>query len=105
MVGHNQRLMPPHVKAREILASGRLGKVLSFRTAFKHGGPEGWCIERSLNTWFFKKAEAVLGVTGDLGVHKADLMRYLLGENFVEVGGILATLDKRDQDREAHPDR
>ena len=96
MLGHNQRLMPPHVKAKEILASGRLGKVLSFRTAFKHGGPEGWCIEKSLNTWFFKKKEAVLGVTGDLGVHKADLMRYLLGEDFVEVGGILATLDKRD---------
>ncbi len=97
MLGHNQRLMPPHVKAREILTSGRLGKVLSFRTAFKHGGPEGWCIEKSLNTWFFKKEQAVLGVTGDLGVHKADLMRYLLGEDFVEVGGILATLDKRDQ--------
>ena len=34
MVGHNQRLMPPHVKAKEILESGRLGKVLTFRTSF-----------------------------------------------------------------------
>ncbi|MEI7766141.1 MAG: Gfo/Idh/MocA family oxidoreductase [Phycisphaerae bacterium] len=96
MVGHNQRLMPPHIKARELLKDGAIGKVLSFRTAFKHGGPEGWCIENSLDTWFFRKSEAVLGVTGDLGVHKADLMRYLLGEDFAEVGGILSTLDKRN---------
>jgi len=96
MIGHNQRLERSHQKAKEILDSGRLGKVLSFRTAFKHRGPESWCIENSPDCWFFRKSEAVLGVTGDLGVHKADLMRYLLGEDFVEVGGILATLDKRD---------
>ena len=96
MVGQNQRLMSPHVKAREILASGRIGKVLSFRTAFKHSGPEHWSIENSNNVWFFRKKEAVLGVTGDLGIHKADLMRYLLQEEIVQVSGILATLDKRD---------
>jgi UDP-N-acetylglucosamine 3-dehydrogenase len=39
-----------------------------------------------------------MGVTGDLGVHKADLLRWLLGQEFAEVGGILATLDKRDPD-------
>jgi predicted dehydrogenase len=96
MVGQNQRLMAPHVKAREILASGRIGKVLSFRTAFKHNGPETWSIENSPNVWFFRKSEAVLGVTGDLGIHKADLMRYLLQEEIVQVSGILSTLDKRD---------
>jgi predicted dehydrogenase len=96
MIGQNQRLMAPHVKAREILASGRIGKVLSFRTAFKHNGPETWSIENSPNVWFFRKSEAVLGVTGDLGIHKADLMRYLLQEEIVQVSGILATLDKRD---------
>lgn len=96
MIGLSQRFMPPHVKAREILASGRIGRILAFRTAFKHGGPEGWCIENSNNTWFFKKKEAVLGVTGDLGIHKADLMRFLLGEDFAFMSGILSTLDKRD---------
>lgn len=45
MVGHNQRLMPLHVKAKEILASGRLGKVLTFRTSFGHPGPEGWSLD------------------------------------------------------------
>lgn len=97
MVGQNQRLMPPHVKAKELLDRGVLGKVLSFRTAFQHGGPEGWSVD-GLTSWFFKKDEAVMGVTGDLGVHKIDLMRYLLGQEFTEVSAHLATLDKKGPD-------
>ena len=97
MIGLNQRLMPPHVKAKEILKSGRLGKVLSFRTAFKHPGPEGWSVDAG-KSWFFKKGQAFMGVAGDLGVHKADLMRWLLDQEFTEVGGFVATLDKRDSE-------
>ena len=93
MIGMNQRLMPPHVKAKEILDTGKLGKVLSFETTFKHGGPDGWSQDGAAS-WFFVKNKAVMGVTGDLGVHKADLMRYLLGEEFVEVTGFIGTLDK-----------
>jgi UDP-N-acetylglucosamine 3-dehydrogenase len=95
MIGLNQRLMPPHVKARKILQSAALGKPLSFRTAFQHPGPEGWSVDAG-KSWFFKKGEAFMGVTGDLGVHKADLLRWLLGQEFAEVCGILSTLDKRD---------
>ena len=95
MIGLNQRLMPPHVRAKEILKSGKLGKVLAFRTAFKHPGPEGWSVDGAAS-WFFKKGSAFMGTTGDLGVHKADLMRWLLGEEFDSVGGVITTLDKRD---------
>ncbi|MEX0655263.1 MAG: Gfo/Idh/MocA family oxidoreductase [Phycisphaeraceae bacterium] len=95
MIGLNQRLMPPHVKAREILDSGKLGKILSFRTAFAHGGPDGWSLDGA-KSWFFDPDLAVMGATGDLGVHKADLMRYLLNDEFTEVGGIIETRDKKD---------
>jgi UDP-N-acetylglucosamine 3-dehydrogenase len=95
MIGHNQRLMPPHVKAKEILQSGRLGRVLTFRTTFGHAGPEGWCVDKSVNSWFFRKSEAFVGAMGDLGVHKADLIRWLLGEEVVEVGAFVTTRDKR----------
>jgi predicted dehydrogenase len=95
MVGQNQRLMPPHVKAREILDSGRLGKPLTFQTTFKHPGPDGWSLDGA-KSWFFRKPEAVMGVCGDLGVHKADLMRFLLGQEFAEAGGFVGTLDKKD---------
>ncbi|MEM1108377.1 MAG: Gfo/Idh/MocA family oxidoreductase [Planctomycetota bacterium] len=93
MVGMNQRLMPPHVKAREVLDQGKLGRILAFETNFKHGGPDGWSVDGA-KSWFFKKKQAVLGVNGDLGIHKADLMRFLLGEEFTHVGGIVTTLDK-----------
>lgn len=42
MIGHNQRLAPAHRLAKEILETGHLGRVLSFQTAFSHGGPESW---------------------------------------------------------------
>jgi len=93
MVGHNQRLMPPHVKAKEILDTGRLGKVLTFRTSFGHPGPEGWSVD-GRGSWFFRKEEAIMGAMGDLGVHKSDLIRYLLGEEVSEVAAFIGTLHK-----------
>jgi UDP-N-acetylglucosamine 3-dehydrogenase len=93
MIGHNQRLMPPHVKAKEILDSGALGRVLTFRTTFAHGGPEGWSVDGK-DSWFFRKEEAFVGALGDLGVHKADLLMWLLGEEIVEVSAMVATLQK-----------
>src|SRR5207248_2607607 len=95
MIGLNQRLMPPHVRAKEILQTGRLGKVLSFRTAFKHPGPEGWSVDAA-KSWFFRKDQAFMGVTGDLGIHKADLLRWLFNQEFAEVSGMITTRDKRD---------
>ncbi|MCQ6559800.1 Gfo/Idh/MocA family protein [Paenibacillus mendelii] len=93
MVGHNQRLMPPHVKAKEILETGVLGRVLTFRTSFGHPGPEGWSVD-GRNSWFFNKEEAVMGAMGDLGVHKSDLIRYLLNDEVSEVGAFIGTLHK-----------
>lgn len=97
MVGQNQRLMSAHVKAKQLLDAGVIGKVLTFRTSFKHPGPDGWSLDGA-KSWFFRKKEALMGVTGDLGVHKADLMRWLLGQEFVEVSAILDTLDKKYPD-------
>ncbi len=93
MVGHNQRFMPPHVKAKQILQSGRLGKVLTFRTSFGHPGPEAWSVD-GRESWFFRKGEAVMGSMGDLGVHKADLIRYFLEDEVASVAGFINTLHK-----------
>jgi predicted dehydrogenase len=94
MVGHNQRLMPPHVKAKEILQKGALGRVLTFRTSFGHPGPEYWSVDGP-GSWFFRKEEAVMGAMGDLGVHKSDLIRYLLDDEVAQVTGFIGTLDKK----------
>lgn len=93
MVGHNQRFMPPHLKAKEILNSGVLGKVLTFRTSFGHPGPDAWSVDGA-NSWFFRKEEAIMGAMGDLGVHKSDLIRYLLGDEVAEIGAFVGTLHK-----------
>lgn len=97
MVGHNQRLMPPHVKAKEILDSGKLGKVLTFRTSFGHPGPEGWSVD-GRGSWFFRKNEAAMGAMGDLGVHKSDFIRYLLSDEVVDVAGFIGTIHKEGTD-------
>ena len=93
MIGHNQRLAPLHVKAKQILESGVIGKVITFRTSFSHGGPEGWSIE-GRDGWFFDKKQAFVGAMGDLGVHKADLLRWLLGEEIVEASAFVDRLEK-----------
>ncbi len=93
MIGHNQRLAPLHQKAKQILQSGIIGRVVTFRTSFSHGGPEGWSIEGK-NGWFFDKKQAFVGAMGDLGVHKADLLRWLLGEEIVEASAFVDRLEK-----------
>ncbi|MDS9472505.1 Gfo/Idh/MocA family protein [Sporosarcina pasteurii] len=93
MIAHNQRFVPSHQKARAIIESGEIGKIHSFRSTFGHGGPEGWSADGK-DSWFFRKEEAFIGAMGDLGVHKADLLRYLLGEEFVEVASMIETSAK-----------
>ncbi|WP_210469812.1 Gfo/Idh/MocA family protein [Sporosarcina sp. 6E9] len=97
MIAHNQRFVPSHAKARQLIANGEIGKIYSFRTAFGHGGPEQWSVDGA-DSWFFKKDQAFIGAMGDLGVHKADLLRFLLGEEFVEVAGFIETNAKENTD-------
>ncbi|PTL38623.1 Gfo/Idh/MocA family protein [Alkalicoccus saliphilus] len=93
MIAHNQRFVPSHEKARQLISDGEIGKVYSFRTAFGHGGPEGWSADGA-DSWFFKKDEAFIGAMGDLGVHKTDLLRFILGEEIVSVGAFIETSAK-----------
>lgn len=98
MLDHNQRFTKAHQKVKEIIASGKYGKVLSFRTTFGHGGPESWTESKSKNTWFFKKDRCEYGVVGDLGVHKLDLIRFLTGDEFVSVSGMGVVVHKTFED-------
>jgi len=98
LIGHNQRLAPAHLKAKKLLDSGEMGRVISFQSTFGHGGPEMWSVDKSADTWFFKKASASFGSMADLGIHKIDLIRYLVGGNVTTVFSSLATLDKKFSD-------
>ncbi|MFV0364546.1 MAG: Gfo/Idh/MocA family protein [Suipraeoptans sp.] len=100
MIGQNQRFVGTHIRARELIKAGEIGKALTFKTTFGHGGPENWSIDKGKNNWFFDKKKASMGAMADLGVHKTDLIRFLLDDDIVEVTGKLVTLDKRNSEGE-----
>ncbi len=96
MIGHNQRFALAHQKAREMVLAGEIGRPVSFHTTFGHPGPEGWT--GLANSWFFDKKQAAFGALADLGVHKADIIHYLLNEPVTEVTAAVGTLDKKFPD-------
>ncbi|NBD25718.1 Gfo/Idh/MocA family protein [Paenibacillus glycinis] len=100
MIGHNQRFSKAHIVARRLVASGEIGKVLTFQTTFGHSGPEHWAFEKSKDSWFFSKDRSVLGAAGDLGIHKLDLIRYLLEDEIADIAAFGGALHKTDSDGE-----
>ena len=98
LIAQNQRLAQAHKAAKQLIAEGAVGKVISFRTTFGHSGPENWSINPGKGTWFFSKQKAAMGVMADLGIHKTDLIQYILGCNVTGVTAILATIDKTGPD-------
>lgn len=96
MAAHNQRFNLAHRKAREILRSRQMGKVISFRCCLAHTGPEHFSVNRSTSTWYLNKKSSGFGCITDLGIHKCDVLSYLLEEPFVRVGAIAGTRDKKD---------
>ncbi|MEN2767041.1 Gfo/Idh/MocA family protein [Ornithinibacillus xuwenensis] len=97
MIDHNQRFTKAHQKAKELIKRKELGDVLTFKTSFGHKGPEHWGINSTNSTWFFKKDRSSIGVAGDLGIHKIDLIHYLLEDEIEMVSAFQGSLDKVDE--------
>ena len=97
MISHNQRFYKPHIKALELIKSGAIGRVLTFRTALGITGPEYSSVNNTPNNWYFDKAAAGRGVVSDVGSHRVDLMCYYFGEPS-RVFAYTPTLDKRYSD-------
>lgn len=91
MISHNQRFIPAHVAAREVISSGQLGAPFLVQTVFGHGGPERWS---PTGQWYFDPRMARLGVMADLGYHKLDLVQWLLGQDIVEISALMGTFVK-----------
>jgi predicted dehydrogenase len=76
MVAQNQRYLPTHQAARAIIASGELGEIRAVRSdSVQHWG--GF-IDPS--HWQYDGARAGGGAVIGVGVHRLDLMRFLVGE-------------------------
>lgn len=98
LIGQNQRLLKTHQRAKELLLQGEIGRPLTFYTIFGHSGPDAWSVDKGAGTWFFDKKKSFYGVMGDLGIHKIDIIQFLLGENAESVVSCFDTLDKTYQD-------
>jgi len=96
-VNQCQRLYPAIIKAKEVITSGLMGRILHVTAMFGHRGPEHWS---PTGKWFFKKKQARFGAMADLGVHVADKVRYLTGKEVAEIGAFAERLEKKHSDVE-----
>jgi predicted dehydrogenase len=87
------------VAARELIAGGKLGKVLSARMRNATPGPD-W------SDWFYSRAKVGGGVVLQLGVHGMDVLRHLLGDVDRLIGTIALRRTERvlNDGRIIHPD-
>ncbi len=83
--GFNLRHHPGIARARELVASGRIGSLMYVRCRYGHGGRPGYGQE-----WRGDPEQSGGGELIDQGVHILDLFRWFLGE-FDQVRGFTST--------------
>jgi predicted dehydrogenase len=75
-VAFTLRFWPAVARAKDMLAEGRLGRILSFRGRMVHGG---YLDPNRAYSWRLDRALAGGGALVDLGIHLVDLVHFLLG--------------------------
>jgi predicted dehydrogenase len=73
MIGHCIRFWPEYAKAKEIVDSGKYGKVVA-ATFRRLGSPPNWAVDN----WFTDERRSG-GMALDLHIHDTDFVQYLLG--------------------------
>ncbi len=81
-VGFMMRFHAYHQKIRELVASGKIGEIVSMRAQFTCWYPE------MENCWRQQKHLSGGGAMMDLGVHCVDILRYISGLEITEVAGL-----------------
>lgn len=78
MVGHYLRFLPNHIKAKEMIKGGKIGKIFYVEAHSELPGP--YNLPRS--HFFFKKKEGG-GVLFDYGIHLIDMLCWLIDDSKV----------------------
>jgi len=91
MVGFTYRRVPAVQLARQLVTSGRIGRVQQVRAAYL----QDWLADpESPLTWRLDKELAGSGSLGDIGAHAIDLSEFVTGMKLASVSGTLETLVK-----------
>lgn len=77
MMCFSYRFLPAVRYAKELIAEGKIGRVLTVHVEYLQSGS---FIEGRRMEWRFVKKLSGTGAIGDLGVHLIDMTRYLIGE-------------------------
>jgi predicted dehydrogenase len=94
MVAFNYRFVPAIRLAKDLISSGKLGKIYHFRAVYlqewimpHYGTPAIWRLDKNL---------AGSGALGDLGAHIIDLAHYLVGDIKAVSAMAKTFIDRRD---------
>jgi predicted dehydrogenase len=88
MVGFTYRRVPAIAYARQLVAEGRLGRILHVRGAYL----QDWLVDpESPLTWRLQKERAGSGALGDIGAHIVDLAQFVTGETLTGVSALTET--------------
>ena len=76
-VGFVYRMWPAVAFAKELIDTGKIGRILHFHSRFLHD----YGLDPSLPmSWRFESRKAGAGSIGDIGSHAIDIARYLVGD-------------------------
>jgi predicted dehydrogenase len=90
MCAFNYRFVPAIRLARDLIQSGRLGRIYHFRAQYL----QEWIMDPDFSmVWRLDALTAGSGALGDLGTHIIDLARFLVGEP-ASVSGLTTTFIK-----------
>lgn len=89
MLGHTHRFHRELIRARALIAEGRLGEPLLAADMFSFGEPGPW------PAWYYSRDLSGGGELMHDGVHHADRLAWLMGSPIVEVYGRTSTYARR----------
>jgi 1,5-anhydro-D-fructose reductase (1,5-anhydro-D-mannitol-forming) len=93
------RTVPAFVRLRQFLQNGQLGRIMEARFRFSHDGAiAGWL---DTDSWITDPELAGYGGFGDLSLHGADLLAWLLGQPVTHGSALMGRTDLRCDDHGA----
>jgi predicted dehydrogenase len=91
MCGFNYRRVPAVALMRDLIASGRIGRVRHVRASYL----QDWIVDPSFPlVWRLRREVAGSGALGDIGAHIIDMTQFVTGQSITSVTALTETFVK-----------